>query len=126
MVWSGPATATGGWLTTALVKRLKKICETPGVVSCQTTFKLPFLSATISGMVDEPLLPERFCGAAKVAPESVEREKKMSSLPGVLSSQTTLTLPSESTASEGSAENPELLEILIGEEKDVPPLLDRA
>ena len=91
----------------------------------EATFKLPFLSAAITGTEEVPLLLERFCAAEKVAPESVERENRISSLPRAVSSQTTLTLPSESTASHGSDENPELLEMLIGAEKDAPPLLDR-
>src|SRR5690242_2349166 len=42
--WSGPATATGGWFATVpLEKRLKKICEIPGVLSCQATLILAFL-----------------------------------------------------------------------------------
>src|SRR5258708_7525760 len=97
----------------------------PGVSSCQATFKLPFLSGTMTGTDEAPLLLERFCAVEKVTPASVDRENRISSLPGVVSSQTTLTLASESTASQGSDENPELLETLIGAEKDTPPSLHR-
>src|SRR5437016_3693829 len=109
-VWSRPASAIGGWLvTTEPAIRLKKICETPGVRSCQATLMLPFLSAAICGAEDRPELLERLSGVGKnVAPESVERVKKMSGLPGVLSCQATLILAPASTISHALEEDPAL------------------
>jgi hypothetical protein len=53
------------------------------------------------------------------------RVKKMSLLPGVLSVQTTLMLPLESTTIWGYSEPPGSLETFSGEEKVVPPSLER-
>src|SRR6266446_600462 len=126
MVWSGPATATGGWFaTTPLEKRLKKICETPGVLSCQATLRLPFLSDAIRASDERPASPERLSGVENVAPASVERVKKMSWLPGVLSCQATLILAPASTVSQGLEENPELWETFCAAVNVAPPSLER-
>src|SRR5436853_6664117 len=88
-VWSIPASATGGWLvTTDPAIRLNRICETPGVLSCQATLKLPFLSAAICAAADRPTPLERLSGVGRNgAPEAVERVKRMPRLPGARSKQ---------------------------------------
>src|SRR5437660_12760260 len=90
------------------VIRLKRICETPGVLSCQATLILSFLSAAICAAADRPELLERFNGVGKnVAPESVERVKRMSRLVGVVSSQVTWILARASTGIQALVEGPE-------------------
>jgi len=42
-----------------LEKRLKKIWETPGVLSCQATLRFPFLSDAIWTSDERPESPER-------------------------------------------------------------------
>src|SRR5882724_1223542 len=87
---------------------------------------LPFLSAAICAAKDRPESAERLTGAGNVAPESVERAKKISRLPGVLSSQDTLILAPASTVSQGLEEKPELRETFCAVENVAPPSLDRA
>src|SRR5438552_17877647 len=91
------------------VIRLKRICGQPGVPSCQATLMSPVLSAAICTASDRPELLERLSGVERnVAPESVERMKRMSRLPGVVSSQATLILAPASTVSHALEEDPVL------------------
>ena len=60
------------------LERVKRICQLPGVLSCQTTLMLPLESTTIWGFSESPGSLERFSGVEKVAPPSLERLKKMS------------------------------------------------
>ena len=83
-------------MTPPLLERQKKILKLPGVLSSQTTLMLPLESTAICGNTEEPALLERFLGVEKVTPPSVERLKKISKLPVMLSSQITLILPLES------------------------------
>ena len=113
-------------VTTDPAIRLKRICETPGVLSCQATLILPFLSAAICAAADRPELLERFNGVGKnVAPESVERVKRMSRLPGVVSSQATLILAPASTVSHALVEGPELCDRFCALENVAPASPER-
>src|SRR5438132_241916 len=108
------------------VIRLKRICETPGVPSCQATLMSPLLSAAICTASDRPELLERFNGVGKnVAPESVERVKRMSRLPGVVSSQATLILAPASTVSHALVEGPELCDRFCALENVAPASPER-
>src|SRR5438132_12018953 len=57
--------------------RVKKMSKLPGVLSVQPTLMLPLESTTIWGLPESPGSLERFSGVEKVAPPSLEREKKM-------------------------------------------------
>src|SRR2546428_101581 len=96
----------------------------PGVVSAQTTLMLPAESRAICGSNDEPVLLERFVGVEKVVPPSVERLRKISALPGLLSAQATLMLPFESKAICGWPDFVSL-ERFLGTENVPPPSLER-
>src|SRR5256885_2113333 len=108
------------------VIRLKRICETPGVPSCQATLMSPLLSAAICTASDRPELLERLSGVERnVAPESVERVKRMSRLPGVVSSQATLILAPASTVSHALVEGPELCDRFCALENVAPASPER-
>src|SRR5713101_6244150 len=97
-----------------------------GVLSCQTTLILPFISTATCAARDKPVSLERFCGVGEnVAPASTERAKKMSPLPEVVSSQATLMLPPESTVNHALDAESGSLEIASGAEKLRTPLLER-
>src|SRR6266849_4403695 len=109
-------------------ERAKKMSPLPTVVSSQATLILP-LESTANRALDEPGLLETFFGVGKkVAPPSVEREKKMSGLTlgGVFSSQDTFILPPASSASCGPLALPGMLERFLGiGEKVAPPSTER-
>src|SRR5439155_1307270 len=87
---------------------------------------LPFLSAAICTAVDRPELLERLSGVGRnVAPESVERLKKISRLPGVVSSQATLILAPASTVSHALEEDPVLCDRFCALENVTLPSLER-
>jgi len=65
---------------------------------CPNDVDVAVESRAICGSNEEPVLLERFLGVEKVVPPSVERLRKISALPGLLSAQTTLMLPFESKA----------------------------
>src|SRR5438876_197591 len=98
-------------LTPPSVEWRKKRSEFVPFKLHQTILILPPESTAICGPTETPEMLDRFLGVEKVAPPSVERLKKISKLPGVLSSQTTLMLPLESTAICGNTEDPALLEM---------------
>src|SRR5713226_7156243 len=118
----------GGWFADPPPEaRLKRIWEGPGVRSCQTTLMLPFLSTATCSASDKPASLERFCGVGEnVAPPSLERAKKMSPLPTVVSSQATLILPPASTARRALNEEPAFLETFASAESVAPPSMKRA
>src|SRR5690242_15673500 len=89
------------------------------------TLRLPFLSATICAAEESPLSFERFCGAEKVTPESVDRTKKTSLGPLEECWKTTLMLPAKSMENDGLLEKNMVLERFCGAEKVVPPLEER-
>src|SRR6267378_3159327 len=131
-VWAAPALATGAWLAgggggaCGFVNRLNKTWLTPGASSDQTTFRLPFVSATICPSDEKPESFETFCAAEKnVAPASVERVKKMLALPGVLSIHTRLVPPAASTFITALIEFPGLFDTFVVE-KLAPPSLECA
>src|SRR6266852_5597088 len=101
--------------------------NTPKVMSSfsHTTLILPAASTDTCGLALSAASRERFCGAEKVAPPSLERLKRMSQLPGVSSTQTTLRAPLLSTEMRGLKENPELLEMFVGVENVKPPSVER-
>src|SRR5256885_16842512 len=108
------------------VIRLKRICETPGVPSCQATLMSPLLSAAICTASDRPEVLERLSGVGRnVAPESVERVKRMSRLPGVVSSQAPLQLPPVPTVSHSLVEDRESCARLCTREKEAPASPER-
>src|SRR5260370_34319777 len=94
-----------------------------GVLSSQTTFMLPLESRAICGLNDTPTLLDTFVGIEKVVPPSVERLRKISALPGLLSAQTTSMLPVESKAICGWNALASL-ERFLGVEKVPPQSLD--
>src|SRR5437867_2969315 len=112
-------------VTPPLLERLKKISELPGVSSSQITLMLPLASTAMCGSAERPASLERFLGVEKATPPSVERLKKISALPTVLSSQTTLMLPLESSAIFDSNEKPALFERSLGTENVTPPSVER-
>src|SRR5437667_3019280 len=69
--------------------------------------------------------PVTLDGSTLNAERDTLRVKKMSLLPGVLSVQTTLMLPLESTTIWGFSESPGSLERFSGVEKVAPPSLER-
>src|SRR5437667_380360 len=112
-------------LTPPSVERLKKISEFVPLKFPQATLMLPAESTAICEDAEAAAMLERFFGAEKVTPPLLERQKKILKLPGVLSSQTTLMLPLESTAICGNTEEPALLERFLGVEKVTPPSVER-
>src|SRR6267143_5025881 len=88
---------------------------------------LPLESTASCGFPESGVSLERFSGAEKVVPPSVERLKKMSQLfvLGSLSTQTTLIAPPPSTAIRGLKGKPELKKTFLGVENATPPSVDR-
>src|SRR5690348_6385876 len=86
---------------------------------------LPAGSVATMGLPESDASFERSCGFEKVAPPSVEREKKTSRFPGESSSQTTFMPPLASSAIRGLKENPDVCERLFGAEKVNPPSVER-
>ena len=70
--------------------------------------------------MDGPGLFETFVVLENVTPVSVERLKKMSEFPGVLSLHAMLMFPAASNANFGATELPGLLDTLRGAEKVTP------
>src|SRR5207245_6408203 len=94
-----------------------------GVVSAQTTLMLPLKSRAICGFCETPVLLETFVGVEKVRPPSVERLRRISKLPGLMSCQTTLMLPFKSKAICGADDLVSLETFLV--ENVAPPSLER-
>src|SRR5437016_5202380 len=94
------------------------------VISSQTVLMFPLESKAICGLSDAPKLFETFLGVEKGAPPSVERLRKTSKLPGLLSCQTTSMLPLESKAICGE-DDLASLKRFFGAEKVTPPSLER-
>jgi len=80
-------------------------------------------SRAICGFCEKPVLFERFVGVEKVAPPSVERLRKISKLPGLMSCQTTLMFPFKSEAICGPDDLVSLERFLV--ENVAPPSLER-
>jgi hypothetical protein len=89
-----------------------------------TTRSLGAGAVSVTVPVEEPP-PVTLDGSRLNAERDTLRVKKISTLPGVLSCQTTLMLPLESVAICGAEEAPESLERFSGVEKVAPPSLER-
>src|SRR6185437_16911287 len=85
----------------------------------------PAAATAICGLPESAESFDRFIGVVKLTPAFVEWLNIMSRLPGVSSSQTTLTLPALPTAIRGLNESPDVLERFIGAENVAPPFVER-